>query len=208
MAATALRTIFPNWVSKKLQVSDLDGGIVTLPPFVKYETVPFKVIIVQPDVTSPFLNKFSRVDVSPLSLKICINDTYDDAAPLACQDTWSKNEDQNWFTGELELNTSAFNTYIDTGATSAYLEIELTEGTARSKIYVATIALQNAVGQVSATSPDPVEEYYTKPQTNAQFVQKVMPAGEQLTITSPGNVYQRILCVDDYGNAIDTILPV
>ena len=149
------------------------------------------------------------MDISNLSLCVSINDTFDDSAPLASQDTWTKNEVTNVFSGELSLNTSAMNTYIGSNdSVSGYLEVEIQEGTARSKAFTATVTLQNAVTQTAITAPAPLTEYYTKPVADGRFVQKVMPAGEQLTITSPGGTYQRILGVDDGGNVIDIVLPV
>jgi hypothetical protein len=209
MAATATRKIFVNWFTKKLQLSDSKSGDFTLPAFNKYETIPFEVCIIEPSLIAIGIERYSRVDISNLSLSVAINDTYDDAAPLCYQSTFTKDEDQNIFSGELALNTAALNSYIGSAdSRTAYLEIEIQEGTARNKIYTGQVTIQNAVTQVGATAPTPVDEYLTKAQTTAQFVSKVMPAGEQLTITSPSGTYQRILGVDDGGAAIDIILPV
>lgn len=205
----AARYLFPNWASKVLQISDLNGGIVTLPAFNKYEVIPFKVVIVEPDLGAIGLPKWSRVDISNLSLSMALNDTYDDASPLAYQNTFSKDESTNVFSGDLSLNTAALNTWIGSSDyKEAYFEIEIQEGTNVSKIYQATVRVKNSVAQVGATVPSPVDEYFTKAQTTSQFIQKIMAAGEQITITSPGNVYQRILGVDDGGNVIDTVVPV
>lgn len=179
-----------------------------LPNFNKYETVPLAITIVEPDLNAVGIGRFARTDISPLSLLVSINQTYDSATPLAQQASWIKDEIDNVFIGELVLNVAAMNTYIGANATvPAFLEIEWSEGTARSKV-VLPVTLQNAVTQPGSAGPAPATEYYTKPETNAQFVSKVMPQGEQITITSVGNLYQRILGVDDGGNAIDQIIPV
>jgi len=208
MAATAKRRIFVNWFTKRLQISDRKSGDFVLPSFTKYETIPFEICIIEPDLTSNGIDRFSRVDISNLSLSLTINDTLDDAAPLVQQTSWTKNEDDNVFSAEVSMNTAAMNTYIDATTKSAYLEIEIQEGTARNKIFIGTITLQNAVSQVSSTAPTPLDEYFTKPQVTAQFAQKVLPAGEQFTITSPSGNKQRILGVDDGGNTIDTVIDV
>ena len=206
MAATAARKLFVNWYNKTLQVSDTNGGAFALPTFNKYETIPFEIVIVQPEGSQ--FQRFNRVDISNLSLSIAINDTYDDAAPLAYQPSFSKDEDTNTFSGELALNTAAMNSYIGGQSTAAaFFEIEIQEGTARSKIFVGSITLQNAVTQNAVTTPTPVDEYFTKAQTEQQFVKKVMPSSEQITITSPMNLYQRIIGVGDDGMPIDNILP-
>lgn len=207
MPATANLRLFVNWYLRSLQISDTNSGTFVLPSFRKYETVPLEIVIVEPDGTQ--FNRFSRVDISNLSLSVAINDTYDDAAPLAYQNTFSKDETTNTFKGELALNTAALNTYIGSAdSKSGYFEIEMQEGTARSKICTQLITLYNAVTQTAVTVPTPADEYLTKAQQQAQFAQKVMPAGEQFTITSPGGLYTRTFGVDDGGAAIDIILPV
>jgi len=208
MAATAKPRIFVNWFTKRLQISDRKSGDFVLPAFTKYETIPFEVCIIEPDLTSNGIDRFSRVDISNLSLSVTINDTLDDASPLVQQTSWTKNEDDNVFSAELSLNTVAMNAYITGTTHTAYLEIEVQEGTARSKIFIGTITLQNAVSQVSSTAPTPLDEYFTKPQVTAQFAQKVLPAGEQFTITSPNGAYQRIFGVDNGGNVIDQVIAV
>lgn len=209
MAATVKRRLFVNWFTKSLQVSDRKSGEFVLPPFNKYETVPFEIVIVEPDTEATGLNRFARVDISNLSISIAIHSGYDTSSPLAYQNTFTKDETNNVFSGELALNTAAMNAYIGANESkTGLLEIEIQEGTARNKIFTGSITLQNAVTQVTATAPTPVDEYLTKAQTSAQFVQKIMPAGELFTITSPSGAYQRIIGVDDGGAAIDQILPV
>ncbi len=207
--ATAWRKLFVNFPDKKLQVSDMNGGSVQLSSFTKYETVPIQVVLVEPDLTSSRLDRFNRIDISPLSLSVAINSVYDSAAPLALLTVWSKDETENVFSGELALNTALLNTYLGSDSTkTAYLEIEVQEGTARTKVFIGQITLQNAVTQVSSVAPTPNDEYYTKAQIVAQFVPRVMEAGGQLTITSPGNLKQRVIGVDDGGNAIDQTFDV
>jgi hypothetical protein len=206
--ATATRNLFVNNQTKILQFSDKNGAVVTLPAFNKYEAIPFKIVIVEEDTQSAGLLKFSRVDISNLSMSVSLNDTYDDAAPLAYQNTFSKDEDQNVFSGTLNLNTAALNSWLSTTESkSAYFEIEIQEGSNVSKLYVATVTVKQSVAQVGATVPSPVDEYYTKAQADQQFLKPISPAGVQHTITSPGGTYVRIIGVDDGGNAIDQILP-
>lgn len=209
MAASATRKIFVNLSTKRLQVSDAKSGEFVLPQFNKYETVPFEVVIVEPSRIALGIDRYSRVDISNLSLSIALNDTFDDASPLAYQNTFTKDEENNVFSGELAINTAALNSWLGSSDSKvAYFEIEIQEGTARNKIFTGQVTVQNSVTQVGASVPSPIDEYLTKAQTSAQFVQKILPAGEQITITSPSGTYQRILGVDDGGAAIDIILPV
>lgn len=209
MSATATRKLFANFQTKALQISDRNGGLFVLPPFNKYETVPLQIVLVESDLTSSGLPKYTRLDVSSLSLSVAINQTYDSAAPLAYQPTFAKDEQLNMFSAELALNTAALNAYLGSAdSKSAYFEIEVQEGTARTKVYTAIVALQNAVTQVGGTVPSPVDEYLTKAQQVAQFMPRVGEASAQLTFTSPGSVYQRIIGVSDTGEPIDQILPI
>jgi hypothetical protein len=107
----------------------------------------------------------------------------------------------------LSLNTAALNSWIGSESSkAAYFEIAITEGTARSVIYIASITLQNAVTQSGAVVPTPVDEFYTKAQADSQFVRKIEDGF--ITVQSPGGTYQRVIGVDDGGAAIDQILPV
>ena len=208
MAATAVRRLFVNWWTKQLQISDRNSGPFVLPAFQKYETVPFEIVIVEPAVEAAGLSRFNRVDISNLSISVAVNDTFDSATPLAYQPTWAKNEDENVFSAELELNTALVNAYIGSSdSKTPYFEIEVQEGTARSKIFQASITLKNSVTTVSPAAPTPLDEYYTKQQAEAQFIRKVMGAGEQITMVSPSGNYLRILGVGDAGEPIDNIIP-
>lgn len=205
----AARKLFANWFTKVLQNSDTNGGNIVLPAFNKYEVIPFEIVIVEPDLGAVGLPKWSRVDISALSLAVALNDTYDDATPLAYQNTFSKNETTNTFSGSLSLNTSALNSWLGASdSKTAYFEIELTEGSNVTKIYQAIVTVKNSVSQVGAVVPSPVDEYYTKPQADSRYLRHANAAGVQMVITSPGNVYQRVLGIDDGGNAVDQVLPV
>lgn len=209
MSASATRKLFVNVQTKALQTSERNGGVSALSTFNKYETVPFEVVLVEPDTDATGFPVFRRLDVSPLSISVAINDTYDDASPMSYQPTFAKDEDTNTFSAELALNTAALNTYLGSAESKpAKLEIELQEGTARTKVLTIDVIIQNAVTQVGALVPTPVDEYLTKAQQVAQFVQKIMPASEQLTFTSPNGLYQRIIGVNDDGVPVDQVLPV
>lgn len=209
MSATATRKLFVNFQTKALQISDRNGGLFALPNFNKYETVPLEIVLVESDLTATGLPKYTRMDVSALSISVAISQSFDSAAPLAYQPTFTKDEQLNLFSAELALNTAALNTYLGSAdSKSAYFEIEVQEGTARTKVYTAIITLQNAVTQVGGTVPSPVDEYLTKAQQVAQFFPRVGGASGQLTFTSPGSIYQRIIGVADDGSPIDQILPI
>lgn len=208
MPATALRRIFANKETKTLQVSDRNGAPFVLPRFTKYETAPLAITIVEPDLAGGGVLRFARVDISPLSLLVSIHSALDTASPLTQQATWDKDEVDNVFSGLLPLNVAAMNSYIGSDPTkAAFLEIEWSEDTARSKIVI-PIILENAVTQPGSAGPAPSVEYLTKAETFAQFQPNIMPAGRQSTWTSPNGVWQRIIGVSDNGEPIDQIVPV
>lgn len=207
--ATATRKLFVNWFTKTLQVSDKNGGALVLPAFNKYEVVPFEIVIVEPNTQAVGPPQWTRVRVSNLSLSMALNDTFDDASPLAYQNTFTKDETTNTFAGDFSLATAALNTWLSTTESkTAYFEIAYSEGGNYSPIFQATVTVRQSVAQIGAVVPSPVDEYYTKAQADAQFLQPIGPAGVQHTITSPGGIYQRILGVTDDAVPIDQILPV
>lgn len=203
----AERKLFVHWGTKKLQVSDRNGGVVTLPPFNKYEVIPFKVVIVEDDTEAVGLPRFARVGVAPLSMSMALNDTYDDATPIAYQNTFTKDESDNTFSGVFSINTAAMSTFLGSSESKeALFEIEIQEGSNVNKIYQATVTVRNSVSQVGAVVPSPVDEYFTKAQTIAQFLQHFNAAGIQGTFVSPNGVYQRIIGVNDEGQSVDQII--
>jgi len=206
---TATRKLFANWSTKGLQISDRNGGGFILPDFHKYEVIPFEIVVLEPDPDSRSVLSFQRVPIANLSLRMALNETYDDASPLAYQNTFTKDETLNTFTGEFSLATSALNTWLSTTESKdAYFELEISEGSNISKIYQAVVTVHQSVAQVGAVVPSPVDSYYTMAQAEAQFLKPINAAGVQLTITSPGGIYQRILGVTDEGQPVDQIIPV
>jgi len=203
------RKIFVNWQTKKLQLSDESATPVDPPTFQRYETVPLCIVIIEPcDPWGP--NDFQRIDITNVSLKVAINDTLDDASPLAEQATWTKNTANNTFEGNLVLNNPTFNSWIGSSETkSAYLEIEATEGVApRVKIYSSAITVKGSVLQPTTTSPDPTREYYTKQEMEGIFVQFRLQPGQTISIPNPANTHERIIGCQDDATELDSVIPV
>ncbi len=207
MAATLFRTFYINWLEKRLQLSNTNGGELLFPTLNKYESVPFKFIIVQPD---PDYLSYSVVPIDNLALTVAINDAYDDSTPLVSQGSWTKDLTDNSFSGELDLNTAGMNTYLGTAGAimNPYMSIVLSEGTARSVIWQNTIQIKGSVIPPTYTSPDPLLRYLTADEMDAQFVKFINAPGRQLTLTSPGNLKQEVFGVTDGGTSINTILDV
>lgn len=206
MAATL--KVYVNTGLKVLQYSRTSGRIMSLPDFRKYESVPLEIVLLESDPDNQ-IDGFIVPDISNITLRVAIHSAYDTATPLAQQETWTKDTAARTFTAELALNTAGMNSFIGASETKqGYFEIEALEGTARRKVYVALVTLKNAVQQSATTAPTPVAEYITRAEVNASYVKNVGDAGQTVTVTSPGNTWQRIIGVGDDGTAIDDITQV
>jgi hypothetical protein len=199
------RKLFVNWHKRRRQRSDISAAddSVQRMGFLKHEQYPFEVVIVEPN-PSGGQNSFVRVDITDLSLKMAINETLGSATPKAEQTSWVKDTSRNVFSGTLDLNTSAMNTYID-GDKSPYFELEIYDGTNRVKILQETCDVAQSLMPVTTTSPDPARVYLTFDEQKGIFVPRVMGAGETISITSPNGSYRRIIGCNDDGTARDDI---
>lgn len=204
--ATLFRTFYINWVQKRFQLSDTNGGQLVFPPLNKYEVIPFKFFIVQPD---PGQITFSKVPLDNLSLTVTINNTYDDSSPLVQQASWTKDLTEHSFTGELDLNTADFNSYMGSSAVmTPLLSFLLTEGTARSEILQSIVTINGSLVPPTYTAPNPLQRFYTADEMDALFVKFINAPGRELTLTSPGNLKQRIFGIGDDESRIDVVFDV
>lgn len=201
------RKLYIDWTTKTLVRGMNDHSIYTLPSFHKYETVPLEISIVEPG-SSP-TSAWTKLDVDNIALSVSMNDTLDDASPFALQETWTKDSSENTFTGDLVLNTAAANAYIgSTASVSAYFEVQMVEGSARVKLYRASIVFAQGIVQPASTAPDPASEYYTKAQIESLFLRPVNSAGQTLTLRSDDGSWDRILGITNDGVPIDDQVPV
>jgi hypothetical protein len=195
-----------NWLEKRFQLSDTNGGELVIAPFNKYESLPLKFFVVQPDEAGL---TWSKVPLDNLSLLVTINDTLDDATPLVSQSSWSKNLTEDSFYGELDLNTAGMNSYMSTDTfKTPYMSIVLTEVTARTVIWQDTIIVKGSLTPPSYTSPDPLARYYTADEMDNTFVKFYNNPGRTITLVSEGNTYEIVHGVTDGGTAVAQILPV
>lgn len=199
------RKLFVNWHTRKRQRSDVSGGpdVVSRLGFAKYENAPLEIVLIEPDPNTPGPNNFIRVDITDLSLKVVINDSLDDATPLVQQTTWTKNTGDSTFTGYLDLNTGTMNTYMGSADKTPYFEIEITDsGGGRVKVLTEPCDVIVGVAQVTTTSPDPSQVYYTAAEIEGMFMRRILGPGETLTLQN--NVGgQRILGLRDDGTPQD-----
>jgi hypothetical protein len=206
--ATAYRNTYLNWVERRLQIGEFNGGEFVFPTFYKYESVPLRVHLLEPNSAALGPDEFSRVDISNLALRVTINNTLDDATPLAEQQTWTQDASQNTFMGVLDLNTAGMTAYIGAAASMpAYVQIAVSEtGGVWRVVYQRAITIENSVAQPTTTSPDPTKTYRTAEESDGIYLQPQMRPGIQLVAISPNELFQRVWGVDNNGTAIDQIL--
>jgi len=143
-------------------------------------------------------------------LTVSINDTLDDATPLAQQQTWAADSTLNFFEGVLDLNTSALNSFVGATVTGvdAYFQIQIGQtGGQQTTVYQRKILILNSVTQPTTTAPDVLNTYYTAQQSDGLFLKSIGTNGQFITILSPSGNYARTYGVDDGGAPIDIILP-
>jgi len=198
------RKLWVNENTGQLQQDDTNAGPVVLAPFRQYTTVPLQVVLLEP-TPGDLIGTYTRLDVSNISLKVSFNDTVDDLTPLAQQTSWTKDTSNNTFQGTVALNTAAMNSYIDADTKALWMEVEWTEGGARSKPLTVAVQIRRSVTQITSTSPNPSNEYYTKSESHGVFIGRRLGPGEQMTFESQDESHERILGVDNDGNAIDFI---
>lgn len=172
--------------------------------FFKYEQIPFEVVIVAPNPPAG-LNGFSRVNITNLGLKIAINDSLDDATPLAEQASWTKDTNTNIFSGTLNLNTAAMTSYVGSSDKTPFFFVLIYDGTNWVPILQETCNVLVGTLQQTTTSPDPSRVYLDFDESMGVFVPRVMGAGESIIIPSPNGQYRRIIGCNDDGTARDDI---
>ena len=195
-----------NQSSKLFQLSDRNGGIWTPPHFYKYEIRPVEIYILLPDPLNP-ARSWNRQEVDNVALRVALNDSTDTATPKAETTSWTKDTTENCFRGDLNLNTSLMNTYVDADSKDIYLEVSYTEpgGSFDSRVilYLAQMNIKRGVAQATTTNPDPAKDYVERGELGGQYVTFIMPAGQTLTLKSPNGNRSRTLGIDNDGNYFD-----
>lgn len=206
--STVTQTLFVNIADKRLQKSDLDGGELSIGPLFKYQSLPMTVCLVEESTTST-LPLYERKSVGNLSLRVSLNDTLDDASPLAQQTSWTADSGTNTFTGTLDLNTAGMNSFVGSAASATgYLQIEFSQsGGGWTPVFQQQVTVKNSVTQPTSTSPDPTQTYRTAEESDGLYDTPIMRQGISKVIISANGQWQRVLGVDDNGTAVDVILP-
>jgi hypothetical protein len=181
----------------------------------QYGKLKFRIYPVRPNgnVTGTL---YSVLDLDNLTLKMGIGAKAggEDLLAYTAPGSWSKVYDSGssgpgYFSGDLDLNTTEMNTAIGSASSVAsFFEIQLGDSSDYRTAYSAAITVNATVmtGGAASAIPDPADEYYTKSETSGLFVPR--SGSESITLVSPDGTWQRVLGVDNDGNAIDDLIPV
>lgn len=185
------------------------GGILSVPPLFQSNKQDLIVQVVDP--TGSFGSPFSIVNLNGLGLRVAVGQTPTGTSggptPLALQTTWTWNATNSWFTGTLELNTAAVDSYISSAAArDAYFEVNIVDGSDRKTILQEVFSLKAVVDEATSTAPTPTDSYLTTAESLATFVKKTGGNGEVIILKSPGGIYAREIGIADDGSLIDNII--
>lgn len=208
--AAALK-LYIDTFRKRLVTSDSNGAIFNLPAFFQGDVVAMVIQLLEPD-PSVGINGYTKPDISSMSLKFAVSATPTGTAggptPFVTQFTWTKDTTNRLFTANVAFNTTELNTWLGSAASrnDAYMEIEITEGSAVTTVLQQVFTINAEVIESSTSSVAAGQTALSLETALATFVKFVGNAGETITLTSPDGTKQRILGVDNDGNPIDYIV--
>lgn len=187
---------------------EYSGSVSKVPDVFQGNVLDLKITVVDP---SGSLGGFSKVDLGSYGLRVAIGATPTGTSggptPLALQNTFTWDSADKSFSGSLECNTTAIDTFIGTAASAtAYFEVNLTLAGNRITILQETFTLKAVVDEATSTAPTPTDVYLTKAECLALFAKFVNDAGATIVLKSPGAIYGRELGIGDDGAPVDNII--
>lgn len=189
----------------------VSGTPTTLPALFQYNLQEFQIQVVDPNGQIGAASQYTTVDLNGTSLRLAITPTPTGTAGgpsvLALQTTWVWDATNLWFTGSLDLSSSAIGSYIGTASSlAANFELTVTDGGNRSTVYQGSVILKAAGDEGTATSPTPSELYLPKSESDARYVKRIMDNGSSIVIPDANGVYAvEIKCNTDGTLGMSTI---
>ncbi len=174
---------------------------IALPFFGKSDSVNLRIQLLNVNASGGYATPYTIINTAtkPDGLKVSVG-SLGGASPLASADLTTFDSTYNFFTGTLDLNTSALNTAVGSSSTYAtYLEIKALDGSDYVTLASDALTIRNYVyNPAGATVPDPSDSYYTSAQIISGFVAKMGAAGDTIRLLSPDGTKAVILgCRDD-----------
>lgn len=176
--------------------SDRNADIMAVRNLVYGDSVTIEVMLLEP--VNDAKNPYSRVDPGPYALKVAVGLL--EGTPDAVQDTWTQTSGADGkFEGVLSLSTSALQAAIaGQNSINRYLAVQLNSGTGFETVAQPQVAVFNRVIPPGTVAPVPADEYLTKAECFALFVQWINDPGRKTTYVSTNGQYAvSIGCQDD-----------
>jgi len=208
MAARLKLTV--DWTKKKLIRSRSSITPFTLPAFFQGDVVPMQIQIVEPSASGG-VNAHDLLDIGSMAMKLGVSDvptgTPTTPAPFVTLFSWSKDTNEGFFYGEVAFNTTELNTFLGASASAeAYLELEITEGTAITTILQEKITIKSEVVETGTLAVAPGETALSLEVAAQMFAKKFMNPGETITFVSEDSLTRRITGVRNDKSAQDDVL--
>lgn len=146
------------------------------------------------DPTGLFNAPYSAIDLASYSLRVGLwpspTGTAGGPASLAIQTTWTWNAANKYFTGSLDLSSSAIEDFIGSATErTAYFEVTLSQSGNRITLYQGTVSLKAVGDEGTTTAPGAADTYLTRAETQSGFVPRVMENGGVIIIPDANGVY-------------------
>lgn len=149
--------LFSDIRNRRFVMGLYNSGPFTLPPVYWQDNFDLQIKVFEPDTDGGFnTTQFSTVDVTPLTMNVAVGLAGD---PKASTSTLTKDEDNDYFTGSINLNTTEMQTAINAASRDyieLYFEVEIVEGSKQTSIK-APIKVYTEVMTTGAPDPDEYE---------------------------------------------------
>lgn len=182
-----------------------NGTVSQIPDLFQSNTVTLQVQVVDPAPTT--LQNPTLVNMNGFGLRASVGPKPTGAsggpALLALQDTFTYDNINLWWIGDLTLNTVAVNNYIGAADfATAWFELNLTIAGNRDTLLQQQFVIRANVDEGIALIPDPAEVFLTKAETLALLAAKL-----DKVMKSPSGTWARELGIADDGTPTDSIGP-
>ncbi len=180
-----------------------NGQVTAIPAVFQGNVIDLRIQVVDPTgVVSGA--QYSAVALGSYGMRVAIGaeptGTSGGPTPLALQNTFTWNAADSSFTGSIECNTAAIDSFIGSASSrSAWFEVNLTLAGNRITILQETFTLKAVVDEATSTVPTPTDSYLTTAESRATFQPRVGAAGDVLVLKSSGGIYGVELGVSDTG---------
>lgn len=190
----------------------MNGSPDIIPAFFQSNVISLKVQCVNPSLSTLPLGSttYSIQNMGTFGMRAAVGAApagTPGQVPVALQNAMVWDNTNQWFTGDLPLNTTGVDALIGANAsTTAYFELNLTILGTRITILQTTLTLKAVVDELVSLVPTPTEQYRTAAESDARYMPRVGEAGAVLTLTSPNGLIKVELGIDNNGQFTTNII--